>query len=66
MEDKAFKGHTKVQQFKLFVDSNGCPMMKYMVNYSNNNQLPNEVGGIKLWQKICGRKILWLYGNHLF
>jgi hypothetical protein len=28
-EDEALEGHTKSQQFKFFVDSNGCHMMKY-------------------------------------
>jgi hypothetical protein len=27
-EDETFEGHTKAQNFKFFVDSNGCPMMK--------------------------------------
>lgn len=27
--DETLEGHTKAQQFKFFVDSNRCPMMKY-------------------------------------
>jgi hypothetical protein len=30
-EDEALEGHTKAQQFKFFVDSNGWPMMKYKI-----------------------------------
>jgi hypothetical protein len=26
--DEVLEGHTKAHQFKLFIDSNGCPMMK--------------------------------------
>jgi hypothetical protein len=29
--DEALEGHTKAQKFKFFVDSNGCPMMKYKI-----------------------------------
>jgi hypothetical protein len=30
--DEALEGHTKAQKFKFFVDSNGCPMMKYRIH----------------------------------
>lgn len=47
-KDEALEGYTKSQQFKFFVDSNGCPMMKYKIFYTNNDWLLKEVGGIKL------------------
>jgi hypothetical protein len=48
-EDEAFEGHTKAQQFKFFVDSTSCPTTKYRTHCSDNDWLPKEGGGIKLW-----------------
>jgi hypothetical protein len=31
------EGHTKAQQFKFFVDSNGWPMMKYKIFCTDND-----------------------------
>jgi hypothetical protein len=36
-EDEALEGHTKAQQFKFFVDSNGWPMMKYKIFCTDND-----------------------------
>ena len=47
--DEALKGHTKAQWFKFFVNSNGCFMMKYRILCNDNDWLPNEGDGIKLW-----------------
>jgi hypothetical protein len=37
--DEALEGHMKTQQFKFFVDSNGCPMMKYRILCNDNEWL---------------------------
>ena len=37
--DGALEGHTKVQQFKFYVNSNGYPMMKYRILYIDTNWL---------------------------
>jgi hypothetical protein len=57
--DEALEGHTKAQQFKFFMDSNGCPMMKYKILYSNNDWFLKEGGGIKLWREDKERRVLW-------
>jgi hypothetical protein len=44
---RALEGHTKAQQFKLFVDSSRSSM-KYRIHSSDNDWLPKEGGGIKL------------------
>jgi hypothetical protein len=44
-EEEALKGHTTVQQFEFFIDSNGCPVMKYRIHCTDNDWLPN-----------CGKK----------
>jgi hypothetical protein len=46
--DEALEGHTKIQQFKFLVGSNGCPRMNYKILCSDNDWLPKEGGGIKL------------------
>ena len=35
--DKALEGRTKAQQFKFFVDSSGCLMMKYMIHSTDSD-----------------------------
>jgi hypothetical protein len=57
--DEALEGHTKAQQFKFYVDSTGCPMMKYRILCTDLDWLLKEGGGIKLWRedkegKHCG------------
>jgi hypothetical protein len=61
--DEALEGHTKAQQFKFFVDSNGWPMMKYKIFYTYNDWLPKEGGGIKLWQEDEDGRPLWPRGE---
>jgi hypothetical protein len=46
--DEALEGHIKFQQFKFFMDSIGCFMMKDRILHSDNDWLPKEGGGIKL------------------
>ena len=57
--DEALEGHTKAQQFKFFMDSNGCSMMKYKILCSNNDWFLKEGGGIKLWQENKKGRVLW-------
>jgi hypothetical protein len=61
--DEALEGHTKAQQFKFFVDSNGWPMMKYKIFCTDNDWLPKEGGGIKLWQEDEEGRPLWPRGE---
>ncbi len=61
--DEALEGHTKAQQFKFFVDSNGCPMMKYRIHCNDEDWLPKEGGGIKLWKEDCEGRSLWPRGE---
>jgi hypothetical protein len=61
--DEALEGHTKAQQFKFFVDSKGWPMMKYKIFCTDNDWLPNEGGGIKLWQEDEEGRSLWPRGK---
>jgi Fe-S cluster assembly iron-binding protein IscA len=53
----------KAQQFKFFVDSSGCQMMKYRIHYSDNDWLPIEGCGIKLWRQDKEGRPLWLHGE---
>jgi hypothetical protein len=57
--DEALEGHTKTQQFKFYVDSSGCPVMKYRILCSNPDWLPKEHGGIKLWREEEEGRTLW-------
>jgi hypothetical protein len=45
---EALQGHTKAHQFKFYLDSNGCPVMKYKMLCHHEDWLPKEGGGIKL------------------
>jgi hypothetical protein len=46
--DEVLEGHTNAQQFKVFINSSSCPIMKYKVHCSDNDWLLKEGGGIKL------------------
>ena len=61
--DKALEGHTKAQQFKFYVNSTGCPVMKYKILCTNPNWLPKEGGGIKLWQEDEEGRAIWPHGE---
>ncbi len=61
--EEALEGHTKAQQFKFFVDSNGCPMMKYRILCNDEEWLPKEGGGIKLWKEDSQGRSLWPRGE---
>ena len=47
----ALVGHTKVQQFKFYLDSTGCLVMKFKRYCTDTDWLPKEGGGIKLWRE---------------
>jgi hypothetical protein len=61
--DEALEGHTKAQQFKFFVDSQSCLMMKYIIFCNDNDWLPKEGGGIKLWREDKEGRPLWPRGE---
>jgi hypothetical protein len=61
--DGALEGHTKVQQFKFYVNSNGYPIMKYRILCTDTNWLPKEDGGIELWQEDKEERVLWPHGK---
>lgn len=45
---ESLQGHTKAHQLKFFIDSSGCPMMKYKILCHHDDWLPREGGGIKV------------------
>ena len=49
--EESLQGHTKAHQFKFFMDSTGCPMMKYKILCHHDEWLPREGGGIKVWKE---------------
>jgi hypothetical protein len=49
--DESLEGHIKAQQFRFFVVSNGCSMMKYKIHNSDSDWLPKDGSNIKLWQE---------------
>ena len=57
------KGHTKVHQFKFYVDSTGTPVLKYKIYCHDEEWLPKSEGnGIKLWKEDPERRSLWPCG----
>jgi hypothetical protein len=44
-------GHSKSQQFKFFMDSNGWPLMEYKNLCTDKNWLPEHGKGIRLWSE---------------
>jgi hypothetical protein len=61
--DEALEGHTKAQQFKFYVDSTGCLVMKYRILCTDPDWLPKEGGGIKLWREDEEGRALWPRGE---
>jgi hypothetical protein len=57
-EDEVLEGHTKIQQFEFFINSSGCSMMGYRIHYSDDERLPKEGDGIKLWPEGVERRPL--------
>ena len=56
-------GHTKVHQFKFYVDSTGTPVLKYKIYCHDEEWLPRGEGnGIKLWKEDSEGRSLWPCG----
>jgi hypothetical protein len=56
-------GHTKAHQFKFYVDSTGCPVVKYKIYCHDQDWLPKGEGnGIKLWKEDSEGRSLWPRG----
>ena len=61
--DDTLMGHTKAHQFKFYVDSSGCPVMKYKIFCHDDDWLPKGDGcGIKLWKEDSEGRSLWPRG----
>ena len=59
--ENALLDHTKAQQFKFYVDANGCPVMKYKLLCTDDEWLPRD-GGIPLWKEDSEGRALWPRG----
>ena len=50
--EESLMGHTKVHQFKFYVDSTGIPVLKYKIYCHDEEWLPRGEGNaIKLWKE---------------
>ena len=63
--NKILVGHTRVQQMKFYLDSTGCPVMKYKHLYTNIDWLGIDGNGIKLWKEDDEGRSLWPRGTPL-
>lgn len=62
--NESLMGHTKVHQFKFYVDPQGCPVLKYKVYCHDDEWLPKgESNGIKLWKEDAEGRSLWPRGE---
>ena len=62
--NESLMGHTKVHQFKFYLDSTGCPVVKYKIYCHDEDWLPKgEGGGIKLWKEDSEGRSLWPRGE---
>ena len=52
-------GHTRPQQVKFYLDSFGCPVMKYKLLYTDGDWLEEDGRGIKLWKEDAKGQSLW-------
>ena len=55
-------GHTKPQQVKFYLDSAGCPIMKYKMLCIDADWLGENDRGIKLWKEDAVGRSLWPRG----
>ena len=55
-------GHTKPQQVKFYLDSTGCPVMKYKMLCTDADWLGENGRGIKLWKEDAAGRSLWPRG----
>lgn len=49
--NEALLGNTKAHKFKLYLDSNGCPIMKCKILCKDVDQLSKNGAGYKLWRE---------------
>jgi hypothetical protein len=61
--DESLTSHTKVQQFKFYLNSSSVPMMKYKKYITDSDWLPKEGEGIKLWREDLEGESLWPCGE---
>ena len=61
--EESSMGHTKVHQFKFYVNSIGISVLKYIIYCHNEERLPKREGnGIKLWKEDLEGRSLWPCG----
>ena len=61
--EESMMGHTKVHQFKFYVDSTGTPVLKYKIYCHDEEWLPKGEGNsIKLWKEDLKGRSLWPHG----
>ena len=61
--EESLMGHTKVHQFKFYVDSTRTPVLKYKIYCHDGEWLPKGEGnGIKLWKEDSEGRSLWPRG----
>ena len=61
--EESLMGHTKVHQFKFYVDSTGTLVLKYKIYcYDEEWLLKGEGNGIKLWKEDLEGRSLWPCG----
>ena len=63
--DDVLVGHTKPHQLKFYLDSMGCPVMKYKLLCTDVEWLGEDRRGIKLWKEDAGGQSLWPRGELL-
>lgn len=60
---KRLVGHTKPQQLKFFLDSEGTPVMKYKMYCTDVEWLGDGDRGIKMWKEDLEGRSLWPRGE---
>ena len=63
--NKILVGHTRPQQMKFYLDSTGCPVMKYKHLCTDIDWLGIDGNGIKLWKEDDEGRSLWPRGTSL-
>jgi hypothetical protein len=60
--DDILVGHTKPQQVKFYLDSNGTPVMKYKLLCTDVECFGEDGRGIKLWKEDSEGRSMWPHG----
>ena len=63
--NKILVGHMRPQQMKFYLDSTGCPVMKYKHLCTDIDWLGIDSNGIKLWKEDDEGRSLWPRGTPL-